>query len=145
MLVILHCNTFVPRPKFVTVVFGVFGDVIVPEPDVMLHVPVPLVGVFAASVVVGFKIHNVWLDPALAMLGAGSTCITIVENVCGQAPPFEIVHLSTFIPNPTFVTVVVGLFGLVITALPIITAHVPTPLVGVLPARVVLGFKIQSV
>ena len=59
LLVILHSNIFIPKPKLVTAVFGAFGDVIVPDPDVMLQVPTPLVGVFAAKVVVGFKIQIV--------------------------------------------------------------------------------------
>ncbi len=71
--------------------------------------------------------------------------IVIVALVNGQAPPFVILHCRTFVPKPTAASVVVGLFTLVITAEPEITDQVPTPLVGVLPAKVVVGFKIQSV
>ena len=55
------------------------------------------------------------------------------------------VHCSTFVPKPTAVSVVVGLLTFAIVALPDITLQVPTPLVGVLAANVVVGFKTQSV
>ena len=55
----LHCNTFVPKPKLVTAVFGAFGDVIVPLPLTTDQVPTPVVGVLPAKVVVGFKIQRV--------------------------------------------------------------------------------------
>ena len=78
---ILHCKTFVPSATAVSVVVGLFTLVIVAEPEITDQVPTPLVGVFPANVVVGFKTHNVWFGPANAILGAGSTCITIVDNV----------------------------------------------------------------
>ncbi len=71
--------------------------------------------------------------------------IVIVELVNGQAPPFVILHCRTFVPKPTAVSVVVGLLTLEIVVLPLITDQVPIPLVGVFPARVVVGFKIQRV
>ncbi len=71
--------------------------------------------------------------------------IVIVELVNGQAPPFVMLHCKTFVPKPTAVSVVVGLLTLEIVALPLITDQVPTPLVGVLPASVVVGFKIHKV
>jgi hypothetical protein len=79
------------------------------------------------------------------MLGAGSTIIVIVALVCGHAPKLLIIHCNTLVPSATAVTVVFGLFELVITALPLITDQVPTPEVGVLAANVVVGFKTQSV
>ena len=79
------------------------------------------------------------------MLGAGSTKIVMVETVCGQAPLFVIVHCNTFVPKPTAVSDVVGLLTLPIVALPKTTDQVPTPLVGVFAAKVVVGFNIQSV
>ena len=66
--------------------------------------------------------------------------IVIVALVNGQAPLFVMLHCNTFVPKPTAVKVVVGLFGFDIVALPLITDHVPTPDVGVLPANVVVGF-----
>ena len=125
-----------------------FGNellVIVPLPPITLHVPTPVVGVFPANVVVGFKMQSVWLGPALAMLGAGSTCIVIDEIVCGQAPLLVILHCSTFVPKPKLVTVVFGVFGEVIVPEPEVTLQVPVPLVGVFAASVVVGFNIQSI
>ena len=69
----------------------------------------------------------------------------MVALVKGQAPPLVILHCKTFVPSATAVSVVVGLFTLVIFAEPEITDQVPTPLVGVFPANVVVGFKIQRV
>jgi hypothetical protein len=51
-LVIDQRNVFGPTPRFVTVEVGEFGETIVPDPDVSVHVPVPLTGVFPASVAV---------------------------------------------------------------------------------------------
>ena len=141
----LHCNTFIPRPIPVTVVVGLLIDVITALPLIILQVPTPLVGVFAANVVVGFKIQSVWLGPALAMLGAGFTIIVIVDNVKGQAPLLVILHCKIFVPKLKPLTIVVGLFALLKVPLPVIILHVPVPLVGVLAANVVVGFNIQSV
>ena len=80
-LVILHCRTFVPSATAVSVVVGLFTLVIFAERGITDQVATPDVGVLPASVVVGFKTHNVWFGPANAILGAGSTCITIVDNV----------------------------------------------------------------
>ena len=58
-LVMLHCKTFVPKLKFVTVLFAARELVIIPVPDITDHVPTPVVGVLAASVAVGELIHTV--------------------------------------------------------------------------------------
>ena len=55
------------------------------------------------------------------------------------------VHCNTFVPRPTAVKLVVGLLIFPIVALPEITDQVPTPLVGVLAANVVVGFKTHKV
>lgn len=55
----LHCKTFVPKPKFVTVVVGLLTDVIVPLPDATLHVPVPTAGAFPFTVALGELIQTV--------------------------------------------------------------------------------------
>ena len=49
--VIDHCKTLVPNAKPLTVVLGVVEEVNTAEPDTTDQVPVPVVGVLAASVV----------------------------------------------------------------------------------------------
>ena len=46
----VHIKTFDPTPNPVTVVVGEPGVVIVPAPLTKVHVPVPVVGAFPASV-----------------------------------------------------------------------------------------------
>jgi len=58
-LVMLHRKIFVPRATPVTVVFGLVELVMIAEPDITLHVPAPVVGVFAAKVVELVLIHKV--------------------------------------------------------------------------------------
>ncbi len=54
-----HCSTTVPSDKPVTVVFGFVEEVKTAEPETTLHVPEPVVGVFAVSVVELVFIHTV--------------------------------------------------------------------------------------
>src|SRR5437870_12957964 len=49
---IVHRNTLAPYPKLLTPELGLLGVVIVPLPLTKLHVPVPTVAVFPASVAV---------------------------------------------------------------------------------------------
>jgi hypothetical protein len=58
-LVIDHCNILVPSVRPVIVVFALVVDVIIPPPLNTLHVPVPVVGVFAAKAAVGELIQTV--------------------------------------------------------------------------------------
>jgi hypothetical protein len=71
--------------------------------------------------------------------------IVIVELVNGHAPLLVMLHCNTFVPNATADKVVVGLLIFPIVAAPDITNQVPTPLVGVFAAKVVVGFNTQSV
>jgi hypothetical protein len=57
---------------------------------------------------------------------------------------FEIVQRKTFVPKPKLVTVVEGLLTLVIIPDPVISDHVPTPVVT-FPASVVDGEEMQMV
>ena len=90
--VMFHCNTFVPNVKPVTVLVGLLVFVIVAPPLTTDHVPVPVVGVLAASVVEFVVIQMVWLGPALAILVAGSTWMVIVELVLEQVPAEVMFH-----------------------------------------------------
>src|SRR3954470_3732186 len=91
-LVIDHCKIFVPNVNPVTVVLGFVDVVITPPPVSTLQVPVPVVGVLAASVAFGELIQTVWLGPALAILAAGSTMMVIVLVVLEHVPALVIDH-----------------------------------------------------
>ena len=56
---IVHTKVFNPSPKPVIVVFGEVGFVIVPDPAMIVHKPVPTVGVFADMIVFGEEIQIV--------------------------------------------------------------------------------------
>ena len=58
-LVMLHCKTFVPKLKLVTVEFAASELVMIPVPVITDQVPVPVVGVLAASVALGELIQTV--------------------------------------------------------------------------------------
>ena len=49
---------------------------------------------------------------------------------------FDIVHLKVFTPTPSPVIPDVGLPGVVMVPVPLISVHVPVPIVAVLPASV---------
>ena len=55
-LVIVHTNVFTPVVKPVTPLVGELGVVTTPVPAVTVQAPVPIAGVFAASVAVGLQI-----------------------------------------------------------------------------------------
>lgn len=65
----VHWKIFVPNPKPVIDVVGERELVIVPLPETKVQTPVPTVAAFAAINVFGLVIHNVWLVPALAIVG----------------------------------------------------------------------------
>lgn len=69
-LEMVQANTLVPKPKVVIPVVGESEFVIVPLPETKVHTPVPTTAVFAFISVFGLVIHNVWLEPALAAVGA---------------------------------------------------------------------------
>lgn len=56
---ISHSKIFIPNPKPVTLVVGDNELVIVPEPEIKVHTPVPTVAVLAVMNVFGLLIHNV--------------------------------------------------------------------------------------
>ncbi len=57
--VIDHCKILDPNVRPVTVVLALVVDVITPPPVSTLHVPIPVVGVLAASVAFGLEIQTV--------------------------------------------------------------------------------------
>ena len=52
-LLIVHTNVLTPVVKPVTPDVGDVGIVTIPDPAVTVHIPVPTVGTFAASVAAG--------------------------------------------------------------------------------------------
>lgn len=137
-LLIVHSNTFVPVPKFVIVVVADEADVIVPVPETSVHIPVPTTGTLPITVAVFAVIQIVWLGLAVAVVGAWSTCMLMVDVLEPQAP-FAIVHCKIFKPDANAVTLLVSSVGVVTVPLPAITDHVPIPTRAVLPARTVVG------
>src|SRR5438477_6979334 len=69
---IVHRNTLAPYPKLLTPELGLLGVVIVPLPLTKLHVPLPAVAVFPASVAVLVS-QKLWFGPALAVVGLALT------------------------------------------------------------------------
>ena len=80
---------FAPTDKPLTVDVGDDGVIIVPVPEINVHVPFPIVGALPASDVLAA--HNAWSGPAFAVVGFGSRMIITWSLLEGQVP-FEIVH-----------------------------------------------------
>ena len=69
-------------------------DVNVDGPLVTLQAPVPVPGVFAASVTLGVVVQMVWFEPAMAVVGAGFAVIVTCELDAVQGL-LLIVHWNT--------------------------------------------------
>ena len=67
-LLIVHTKVFTPVLNPVTPLVGLVGVVTTPVPALTVHAPVPVVGLFAASVAVAEQI--VWSAPAAATVGS---------------------------------------------------------------------------
>ena len=72
-LVTVHLNVFAENPKLLTLVELLFGEAIVPEPDLKVHWPVPLV--IGAAFKVIFPEQILKSAPASATDGCGVTVI----------------------------------------------------------------------
>lgn len=140
----VHAKTFVPRPKPVIEVVGESEFVMVPDPEINVHAPVPTTAVFAFMVVVGDEIQSVWFKPALAMVGISLTMIAIVDEEAAQGG-FDIVHAKIFVPKANPVTDVVGEREFVIVPAPETNVHAPVPTIAVFAAMIVFGLLIQIV
>ena len=55
-LEIVHAKTFAPVPRFKTEVVGELASAKVPEPEINVQIPVPIVAVFPAKVAVAEQI-----------------------------------------------------------------------------------------
>lgn len=134
-LEIVHAKTFVPNPSPVIEVVGDKELVIVPDPEIKVHAPVPAVGVFAERIVVGLLIHKVWFEPAFEIEGGAIPVIVTLETELAQGG-FEIVQLKIFTPTPRPVIVVEADKEFVIVPEPEINVHTPVPTKGLLAAIV---------
>jgi hypothetical protein len=132
-LLMVHWKTFAPTPNPVTPDVGEEGVVIVPVPETRVHKPVPVVGVFPASVAV--VPQTVWFGPAFEVVGAATPVMVTVEEEGGQGA-LLMVHWKTLAPTPNPVTPEVGEVGVVIVPDPETNVQAPVPVVGVFPARV---------
>jgi hypothetical protein len=66
-LLTVHRKTLLPAPRDFIFDVGLDGETIVPEPEIKVHVPVPIAGTAAAMNVL--STHTVWSAPALAVEG----------------------------------------------------------------------------
>jgi hypothetical protein len=132
-LEIVHRKVLAPVPSPVIVDVGFVVDVIVPDPLINDHAPVPIEGVFPVSVAVAVQI--VWSLPASAAV-IEPACVMITSSDEEGHGELEIVHRKVLLPAPRPVTGLEGLPGLVNVPLPATTDHAPVPPEGVLAARV---------
>jgi len=135
-LVIVHCNTvLLPAVTPVTVLVLDVGVVIVPGPLIIVHNPLPTLGLLPANVKV-LVLHCTWVLPAIDVVGVASFCNVTCDDDDVHAP-FDIVHCNTvLLPAVTPVTVLVFDDGVVIVPVPLIFVHTPVPTVALLPASV---------
>ena len=134
-LLIVHTNVFAPMLKPVTPDVGLPGVVTDAPPAITVHTPVPTVGVLLARAAVAE--HTPKSAPAFAVVGEASLIIVTVSTDDGQ-DPLLIVQTNVFAPTESPVTPDDGSAGVVTVADPAITDQSPVPVVGVLPANVVV-------
>ena len=130
---IVQLKLFAPTPRAVNPDVADVGLVMVPEPEINVHKPVPVTGTFPARVAV--VAHTDWSGPAAAIVGAVTTVI-ITSSVEGAQGAFDIVQRKVFAPTPRAVRPEVGDVGVVMVPEPEINVHKPVPAKGVFPARV---------
>ena len=113
-------------------------DVNVEGPLVTLQAPLPMPGVFAASVTLGVVVQMVWFEPALADVGAGFEVIVTCELDAVHGA-LLIVHWNTYAPAVVMPVipddaepgvVIVGVTG------PLMKLQAPAPVLAVLAAIV---------
>ena len=135
----VHWKTFAPTDKPVTADVGEFKFVIVPVPEIRVHAPVPVVGIFPANVVDEEQL--VWSGPAVDVVGLEYTMIVTSSKETGHVP-FEVVQRKTFAPTLKPFTFDVADDGETIVPVPEIKVHVPDPIEGMFPASVTMEEQI---
>lgn len=132
---LLIVQTKVLSPTLIPLTPGV-ADVVevnVPEPLMIVQLPFPDEGMFPFNVDAGEQI--VESNPALAVVGSGSTVIVTV-SVDGLQIPFDIVQTKILSPILSPVTVEVGDVDAVTTPEPLTNDQAAVPTLGALPASV---------
>ena len=141
---IVQRNVFIPTPNPVIVVVGESEFVIVPDPAMIDHEPVPETALFAAMVTVPV-VQTVCAGPAFAIVGTALLTIVICETELAQGA-LEMVHANTLVPaGAKPVIVVTEEAGVVITPAPEIFVQTPTPTTGAFAAIVAVGAETQTV
>jgi hypothetical protein len=131
--------------KPVKVLLGELGEVTTPPPERILHVPIPIDGVFAANVTLPVLTQIVCDVPAM-LIGGTLLIIILTVEVEGGHVPLEILHCKIVVPGiDKPVIVLLGEFGEVIVPPPEIILQVPNPTAGILPASTVLPVVTQIV
>jgi hypothetical protein len=143
-LEMVHAKIFVPKPKLVIEEVGESELVIVPDPEIKAHTPVPIVAVLAVITVAGEEIQSVWLAPAFEAVGRSLTSIDTVDVELAQGG-FEMVHAKTLVPTPNPKIVDVADSELLITPLPETKVHAPVPTTGVFADMIALEVLMQIV
>jgi hypothetical protein len=103
----------------------------------ILHEPVPIVGVLAANVVVVLPHIDdpVWSGPASAIVGLWVKVI-VTSSVEGGQGELLIVQRKTYVVPAVPVKLLVGLEGdVIVPPVPETMLHNPVPIKGVFPAR----------
>ena len=126
----------VPTGKFATLVVPKLAFPKVTPTALLVHVPVPTLGILPVNVVVGA--HIVWFAPAIEVVGA--TClVTLTCAKEGVQAPLLTVQRNVFTPSDRLLTVLVGKVGLSTVAVPLTTVQAPDsplPALGVEPVSV---------
>lgn len=132
-----------PVEKAVKVAVGEVELVIVPLPDSKLQVVAPIEAL-PESIAVPELMQIVWFGPAVAVVGAGSTCTITVALLLGPPHGLLKVQARILVPVANPNTVVVGLKIFVIVPLPVENDQLPTP-TGAVAFSVTLGELAQTV
>jgi hypothetical protein len=107
------------------------------DPEGTVHKPVPMAGLFAASVV-EVTLQSTESAPAFAVVGTASIRITMSSEEAGHAPLAMVQRITEEAPTESAVIPEVLEAGVVMLAVPETRVHVPVPVTGTLPARVVV-------
>jgi hypothetical protein len=113
--------------------------VAVTGPLTCVHVPEPTVGALPAMVADPPVVQIVWSGPAFAVVGA-ETNVMITLSCDAVHGALAMVQRKVYAPATETVTFVVARLALTNVAVPgpATNVHVPVPVVGVLPASVVV-------